>query len=464
MVLITQYCLVLFWNPSNMTINFLRTSSQKHKKLTRIVEEYDNPLYLYDFDKIEHQFNRLKIFFPHNFRVHYTLKANSNLAICHHLSQLGASADISSIGELVAAIKAGFSPEQIIFTGPGKSDRELSFALKQDIGLIAVESVNEARRLNSLAAEYGLQQDILVRINPLYRTSNSCEVSQGNSGCNINIGDHAPVQLISQSASKFGIDEKIAIAALDEIISLENINLKGIHIFTESNLLDYQQLIASCQNTINIANSLRDRGYPISIVDFGGGMGVPYNDVDAEFDVEKFGQQMQLISDNNPYRYDYIFELGRYLIGEAGSYVTEVIDIKESQGKKFFILDGGVHQLLRTSMKKASKFMDVLGKERVTTEKVTLAGKLPTPLDIMVEDVEVPNNVEIGDRIIIYNCGAYGFNHSLTNFALHNYPAEIAYSKDKIAVIREPGKVEDFFVNQQFPFVESRENKLVTPV
>lgn len=113
-------------------------------------------------------------------------------------------------------------------------------------------------------------------------------------------------------------------------------------------------------------------------------------------------------------------------------------------------------------MMKASKFMDVLSKERVNTEKVTLAGKLPTPLDIMAEDVEVPDNVAIGDRIVIYNCGAYGFNHSLTNFALHNYPAEVAYRKRKIEVIRESGKVEDFFLNQQLPFVENPENQLTT--
>ena len=106
-----------------MTMNFLRTSSRQHKKITRVVEEYDNPLYFYDFDKIEHQFTRLTRFLPNNIQVHYTLKANSNLAICHHLSQLGASADISSIGELVAAIKAGFSAQQIIFTGPGKTNR-----------------------------------------------------------------------------------------------------------------------------------------------------------------------------------------------------------------------------------------------------------------------------------------------------------------------------------------------------
>ncbi len=125
----------IFGKPLDMTINLLRTSSRKHKEFTSMIEEHDYPLYLYDFDKIKHQFNRLEAYMPDVLQVYYTLKANSNLAICHHLSQLGASADISSIGELVAAIKAGFSPEQIVFTGPGKSNKELSFAIKQGIGL-----------------------------------------------------------------------------------------------------------------------------------------------------------------------------------------------------------------------------------------------------------------------------------------------------------------------------------------
>lgn len=428
---------------------------KKKQQIETIVKLQQTPLYVYDFDKIEHQFNQLVQCLPNNVQVYYTLKANSNLAICYHLANLGASADISSIGELVAAIKAGHSPEKILFTGPGKTTRELSFALKQGIGLVVVESVNEAHRLNALAQESGVKQDILIRINPLYRTSNSCEVRQTDSNCNLDANSDTPIQLISQNASKFGIDEQRLLEALNQIVSLSNLNLKGIHIFTESNLLDYQQLVASCENTINIANRLRDEGYSISIVDFGGGMGVPYNAIDAEFDIQKFGQKMQEISDNNPYEYEYIFELGRYLVCESGSYVTEIVDIKESQGKKFFILDGGVHQLLRTSisMKKASKFMDVVGKEKVTSEKVTLAGKLPTPLDIMVEDVEVPEDLEIGDHLVIYNCGAYGFNHSLTNFALHNYPAEVAYQNGMIKLIRSRGKVDDFFINQNMSFL-----------
>ena len=430
------------------------SSQQIHQKIIG----YDAPLYFYDFNRIDEQVAKLDRYLPDNFRLHYTLKANSNLAVCQHLANLGVSADISSIGELATTIKAGFAPEKILFTGPGKTRKELSFALKQGIGLIVIESVNEARLLNSIAQELGIQQDILVRINPGYRSENSCDVSQGASAsCEIKVSDETEIpvaQLISASASKFGVDEAIVSDTMKEIVAFENLNLKGIHIFTESNLVEYEQLIASCQNTINIANRLADEGYPISTIDFGGGMGIPYNDVDPEFDVEAFGKRMQEISDNNPYDYQFIFELGRYVVCSAGSYVTEILDIKESQGKKFFILNGGVHQMLRLSMRTANKYMDIIGKDKtqLPTEKVTFAGKLPTPLDIMCEDVDVPTNVEIGDRIIIYNCGAYGFNHSMTNFTLHNYPMEVAHYQGEVKVIRDSGKVEDFFVNQNMPF------------
>ena len=252
--------------------------------------------------------------------------------------------------------------------------------------------------------------------------------------------------------------------AIKQIKSLSSLNLKGIHIFTESNVLDYRQLLASWMNTIAIANRLNDRGYAISVLDFGGGIGIPYNWVDAEFDMESFGRELQEIFENNPYPYDCMVEIGRYLVGEAGCYITEVVDIKESLGKKFIIVDGGVHQLLRTSMKKASKYMEVLGKNDRPTQTATLGGKLPTPLDVMVEDVEVPDNLEIGDRIAIYNCGAYGFNHSITNFILHNYPAEVAYSNGEIQLIRKPGKTEYFFVNQKLPLVENLENQFYAVV
>lgn len=424
-------------------------------------EQYGTPIYLYNLNKIDRQFAKLIDHLPRNFRILYTLKANSNLTICHKLAQLGSGADISSNGELSAALKAGFSPEQIVFTGPGKTNPELAAALEAGIGTIVLESVKEAHRLNNLARQYGINQDVLIRINPLYRTSKSCEISQGASQCGSNNGNgsepSATIQTIATSASKFGVDEAQTEEAIAEIASLSHLNLQGIHIFTESNVLDYQQLLAAWKNTIAIANRLNDQGYPISQIDFGGGIGIPYNWVDDEFDMESFGRELRQVFDHNRYPYHCIVEIGRYLVGEAGCYLTDVVDIKESLGQKFIILNGGVHQLLRTSMKKASKYMEVLGRNGNQTQKATLGGKLPTPLDIMVEDVEVPEDIEIGDRLVIYNCGAYGFNHSLTNFALHNYPGEVAYQDGTMKSIRSRGKVDDFFINQNLDFIPNTE-------
>jgi diaminopimelate decarboxylase len=428
-------------------------------------EQHKPPLYLYNLNKVARQYTQLRQHLPTNFRIYYTLKANSNLSICQKLAQLGCGADISSAGELAAALKTGLPANQIVFTGPGKSNWELTTSLKANIGLIALESVNEAKRLNHLASQQGQTQDVLIRINPLYGTEQSCEIRQQgqygkNNSCSTDpshslndAGASMPIQTIASTASKFGIDEAKITEQIAIINALPHLNLKGIHIFTESNVLDYNQLLDSWKNTINIANRLNDQGYPIAVIDFGGGIGIPYNAVDGEFDTQGFGQELEQLFNHNTYAYECIVEVGRYLVGEAGCYITEVVDIKESLGQTFIILDGGVHQLLRLSMKPASQYLEILGRQGEYTQTVTLGGKLPTPLGIVVEDVKVPEDIAIGDRVVIYNCGAYGFNHSLTNFAFHNYPAEVAYQDGTMQLIRCHGKVEDFFINQSLPFV-----------
>ena len=259
-------------------------------------QKYGTPLYLYNLNKISHQFATLSEYLPSNFTIHYAMKANSNLTICRKLAQLGSSADVSSLGELRAALKVGFSPEQIVFTGPGKTVQELSAAVDVGCGLIVLESVNEARRLNKLAQQHGIQQDVLIRINPIYRTSQSCEIRQESgwsdaSQCGLE--PKATIQLISQKASKFGVDEERMTEAITAIRDLAHLNLKGIHIYTESNVLNCQDLLASWQNTINIANRLREQGHPIFLIDFGGGIGIPYNDIDDPFNMSQFGRDLR---------------------------------------------------------------------------------------------------------------------------------------------------------------------------
>lgn len=426
-----------------------------HKQILSALDAYGLPLYLYNFDKIFQQFAKLQKYLPANFHIHYALKANSSLAICQQLADLDCKADISSLGELATALKAGFLPEQILFTGPGKNQQELSTALEVGCKLVVLESINEAQKLNDIARRKGIVQDVLIRINPLYRTSNSCEIRQlegvARNGKKGTLDSIASRQLIcTQGPSKFGVDEEKGAETMDAIMDMKNLNLKGIHIFTETNVVNYNELLLSWENTIDIANKFRSQGFPISIIDFGGGVGVAYSDTQSPFDIQKFGQRLQWIFDHNPYKYDCIVEIGRYLVAESGLYITEILDIKQSHGKTYVIIDGGIHQLFRNSMKEITKYLEVMNKPSKPTKKVTLAGKLPTPLDILVEDVLMPEDIEIGDKIVIYNCGSYGFNHSLTNFNMHPYPAEAAYKYGELNPIRLRGKVKDFWANQVF--------------
>ncbi|MEM7065926.1 MAG: hypothetical protein AAF572_22520 [Cyanobacteria bacterium P01_B01_bin.77] len=432
------------------------------KEIEVASQVYGTPLYLYNLNKITYQFANLLEHLPSNFIVHYALKANSSLAICSKLAQLGASVDVSSLGELHTALKVGFLPENIVFTGPGKTKQELSVALNAKCGLVALESFNQAQILDDLAFQAGIKQDVIIRINPIYRTTQSCEsLQQCSIGSDKAISSDTAIQIITQSASKFGVDEEVAAETIDKINNLKHLTLKGIHIYTESNVLAYQDLLQSWKNTVSIADRLRDQGYPISLIDFGGGIGIPYSSTKSSFDIVRFGQEIQKLLETSRYKYRCLVEIGRYLVGEAGCYITEIIDIKQSRGQLFLILDGGINHLLRpsSSMKEATKYLEVLSKKSDKTKPATLVGKLMTSLDVLVENVQVPENIEIGDRIVIYNCGAYGFNHSLTNFLLHNYPAEAAYQDDQLCLIRERGKVEDFFVNQKLPF-----NKALEPI
>jgi len=414
--------------------------------LYRAWQVYGSPLYVYDIARIERQFNKLKCCLPSNFRLHYALKANANLSICRCFAQWGAAAEVSSLGELITALRVGFSAEEIIFTGPGKTRHELQAALEKGVGFVVVESVSEARRLNELAVQQGIVQPILLRVNPVFRTANSCEVRVDGTTCDA----LKPIQMNGQGASKFGVDEETLDVVITALQTFTNLALQGIHVFTESNVLDYRQLVNAWVNTVEIADRLRQSGVPIDSLDFGGGIGIAYNAVDSEFDTQAFGQELKLRFTNVPRPYHCILEMGRYLVGEAGYYLAEVLDVKESKGQRFVILHGGIHNLYRTSaMQNASKYLQVLGKENSPTQPATLAGQLPTPVDVLVRGVELPADIAIGDIVAIRNCGAYGFNHSLTNFALHPYPAEVAYINGELVLIRDRGSYEDFFRHQR---------------
>jgi diaminopimelate decarboxylase len=407
--------------------------------LQQAAQQYGTPLYAYNLNIIRQQYHQLMAHLPENFRVHYALKANSNLSLCRYLADLGAAAEVSSLGEFLVAVRAGFAPAAIVFTGPGKTAAELTTALAQGVGLVVVESATEGQRLNAIAQSQGIIQPVLLRINPQYRTASSCDLQ----GCDA----LQPIAMNGQGASKFGTDEAAADDAIAALGNLPHLAVQGIHVFTESNVLDPHHLLDAWRYTLALADKLRSQGHPIHTIDFGGGIGVPYNTTDHAFDMAEFDHQLQDLLGETPYRY--LLEIGRYLVCEAGHYLTQVLDIKQSQGQTFVIANGGVHNLYRTpAMQAASRYLTVLGKAPAPSQSATLAGQLPTPIDVIAAGVQLPQTLAVGDIIAIHNCGAYGFNHSLTNFSLHPHPAEVAWSQGTLTLIRDRGRLEDFFAHQ----------------
>jgi diaminopimelate decarboxylase len=382
-----------------------------HDEIESAARHHGTPLYLYEFEKIKHQYSQLRMSLGENFEIYYALKANPNPSICCLLAELGCGADVSSMGELQRALETGFPRERIIFTGPGKTPEELTFALTNQIYLVVIESLGEAKRLNSLAKDHGLQQKVLVRINP-YESA-----FQGS----IKIGS---------SSSKFGIDEEAINAMLPELLSFDCLQVTGVHIYSESNILDHHQFLRSCHATLEIANRIRESGLPVNTVDFGGGIGVPYDFNDTEFNGAQFGLELNRLLSSNDLGYHCIFEIGRYLTAESGYFVMQVVDTKVSRGQRFVILNGGIHHLFRPLLANANKLLQIVNGRGQASQMNTFVGPLLTPSDVIVNAL-ITREVDVGDLVVIYNCGAYSFNHSLAHFHLHSLPAEAYYDLNR---------------------------------
>lgn len=397
-------------------------------RLETIAATYGTPLYLYDLLRVRAQYRQLEATLPASFTVHYALKANGSLALCQLLASLSCAADVSSGGELHTALSAGFAPQQIVFTSPGKTDEALDAAIAAGIGLIVVESLAEARRVEQYAARARRCQPILLRINP------AAELT----------GSALP---ISSAASKFGVDEADAEATLAALADLPHVRCQGLHLFTESGVLDAAVLVAAQRYTIELANRLRDAGMPIEVLDFGGGIGVPYRPSERPFDLVAYGAAMESLLAANRYRYRYILELGRYLVAESGVYLTRVLDLKRSHGEQIVIVDGGIHHLYRPLMAHANALVEVVGRDAPPTMVASIHGLLPSPQDRLVAEMALPP-VAIDDLLAIRNCGAYAYAHSLLGFVQHPTPAEVALIHGEIVPIRRRGTPADLLRNQ----------------
>lgn len=377
-------------------------------------EAGDTPLFVYDASIVRRTIENLRATMPDGLHLHYAIKANPFPELLAMMSELVDGFDIASGGELDRALSADMAAQSISFAGPGKRDDELRAAIMAGVA-INLESEGEAARALSIGEAVGEQPRLAVRVNP--------DFDLKGSGMKMGGG-----------AKPFGVDADRA-AALAKHVIAAGADWRGWHIFAGSQALDADAIIETQRETLALAARLSDEvGASPPLVNIGGGLGVPYFPGDEPLDLRPIGLALEEAITMAPDILEesaFAMELGRYLVAEAGVYLTRVIDVKESHGVLFAVTDGGLHHQLAASgnfgtvvrrnypVAIANKFGAV-----PADRPINIVGCLCTPLDRLADKVMVPS-VAPGDLVAVFMAGAYGASASPADFLGHAPAAEM---------------------------------------
>jgi diaminopimelate decarboxylase len=371
----------------------------------------DTPLFVYDFDLIAARIARFRAAFLQSLALHYAIKANPMPELLRAIAPLVDGLDVASQGEMALALQSG--GQHISFAGPGKRDRELEAAILAGVTL-NLESEGEANRALAIADRIGKAPKLAVRVNP--------DFDLRGSGMRMGGG-----------AKPFGVDADRAAALVKSLIAA-GADWRGFQIFAGSQALDAAAIVTMQGQTLDLAASLSDAiGTAPPLVNLGGGFGVPYFPKDAPVDLEHVGNALAARLAALPPSLAsarFAIELGRYLVAEAGVYLTRIVDRKTSHGEVFLVTDGGLHHQLAASgnfgtvvrrnypLANASRFASA------PEEVVSVVGCLCTPLDRLGDMVNLPRG-EVGDLVAVFMAGAYGRSASPSRFLGHPEPTEL---------------------------------------
>ncbi|NKI73708.1 type III PLP-dependent enzyme [Dickeya sp. CFBP 2040] len=419
--------------------DFINHTHIENVSYQRLANTISTPFYAYSASQIKKDFSELKAALPAGIRFFYSLKANPNKALVSLLHQAGAGTEVCSLAELKSTLMLGVKPEEIIFVGPGKHTPELTACCEAGIKAVVVESIQELSLLNDIAATLNKTQNIALRINPAFS------------------GEKARL-VMSGKPRQFGIDEEQIPQAIEQVNTLGNLRLVGIHIYLGTRILEWQAIVRNTQNILNLAQELqKTHGLTFDFVDVGGGFGVRYFENEKKLDLEALGAALQPVihqyQQANPNTH-IIIELGRYLIARAGIFVTRVNCLKSSRDAWFAICDGGanchgsaagINSLIRRNFPMAR--LGTPGASEKQRYQVT--GPLCTPTDMLGENVLL-DRLHAGDLIGIGHSGAYGASASPVNFLSFGHPAELLIENDRAVLIRTPDNVESLLAPQVY--------------
>ena len=362
------------------------------------------PLFVYSQTRIKQRFADLRDAMPDRLKINYAIKANSFAPLLSFVSNLADGLDIASGGELEMVRATGFDLSRVSFAGPGKRDVELEAAITAGVTL-NLESEAEAGRAIAIAERLGRTPSLAVRVNPDFELKGSGMKMGGG-------------------AKPFGIDAERVPALIGKIVDA-GCNFRGLHIFTGSQALSAEAVIDMQAKVLDCADRLaREADVSLPKLNMGGGFGIPYFPGDEPLDVHAVGQALEAQFAALPDTLadaELFIELGRYLVGEAGVYLTRIVDRKVSYGETYLVTDGGLHHQLAASgnfgtvvrrnypVAIASRF-DVQPEE-----KANVVGCLCTPLDRLADKAHLPR-AEVGDLIAVFCAGAYGASASPSAF------------------------------------------------
>ncbi len=402
------------------------------ESILKAVKVHGTPAYVYDGNHLVDNYLSLKNALPECVDIFYALKSNPNTSVVKLLRSKGANTEVCSLGELRIALNAGSIPQNIIFLGPSKKDYELKEVISLGIYALVIESEDELRRVSRIAGELNLTANVAVRINPDFSADGSPWKMGGR-----------PTQ--------FGIDEHIAFENFEKYLATENVNIRGIHVYNGTNILNAESVYENTKYILNYFRKISNKYQTnFTMVDVGGGMGTPYYANQEALDMEVFKNLLYPLFEE--FRAEYpdtriLMESGRYIAANAGYFAVEVNNMKVNHAKSFVITDGGTNCHSSAAgtgrvVKRNFPTKNISANENSEEHEYQLTGPLCSPDDIIARNVMM-KETKVGDIIVIAASGAYGSTSSPGLFHSHGFPAEVLLYEDEVYLIRERDSVDD---------------------
>ena len=398
-----------------------------------LADTYGTPLYLYSGAGLVARFNAFaQAVAPVQGRVHFAVKANSNLSVLSLLAQAGAGADIVSGGEMARALAAGIAPEHIVFSGVGKTDEEIADALRQHIGQINAESAAEIERISHVASQMGVIAPVALRVN-----------------VNVDAGTHEKIST-GQRSTKFGISVADGEAArlYQRLADDAWIEPSGLAVHIGSQITNLAPFEAAYQALLTLADALRDQGLPVPMLDLGGGLGIDY-EASSGSDFDGYGAMVTRIFGNRGYQLG--FEPGRSIAADNGLFVTRTLYVKDGADKRFVIVDGAMNDLIRPTLYEAYHRIEPV--ETDAGQSVGLAdivGPVCETGDYLGRGRKMAE-VNRGDLLAVFSAGAYGAV-MMSNYNTRPEAAEVLIHDGAAHLVRPRRRVADLLEGEINPF------------